>query len=319
MDWTARLRLRNLQMLLSLAQTQNISRSAAALNTTQPGLSKWLRELEADVGLLLFERHARGLKPTSHGEALIAHAKRIEAHLDVARDDMAAMRDGGSGRVVVGASGASASDTVPLAVLKLTQLLPQASIKLVESTTDRLLDLLGDGDLDLVVGRSSRNLPVIEIRSETLYVEPIHFVARPRHPLFGERTLDWDDLFAYRWLVWPKGTPIRDSFDDALAAAGRTLPARVVEFELGDAQSHLAQQQRHDRSRLIPGGDAFRPYERHAHRTAQAGGVWHRDHVLARGRGRSRGRGGDARLLAGGCGRAVGTGGGTEITRSAMM
>jgi DNA-binding transcriptional LysR family regulator len=229
MDWTARLRLRNLQMLLSLAQTRNISRSAAALNATQPGLSKLLRELEADIGLPLFERHARGLKPTSYGEVLIAHARRIKAHLDVARDDMAAMRDGGSGRVVVGASGASASDTVPLAVLKLTQRMPQASIKLVESTTDRLLGLLDDGDLDVVVGRSSRNLPVTEIRSETLYVEPIHFVARPRHPLFGKQTLDWDDLFAYRWLVWPKGTPIRDSFDDALASAGHTLPALVVE------------------------------------------------------------------------------------------
>ena len=71
MDWTGRLRLRNLQMLLSLAQTQNISRSAVALNTTQPGLSKWLRELETDIGLPLFERHARGLKPTPYGEALI--------------------------------------------------------------------------------------------------------------------------------------------------------------------------------------------------------------------------------------------------------
>ena len=119
MDWTARPALRNLQMLLNWC----IRRTSAAPprhSTPRNRPSKWLRELEADVGLLLFERHARGLKPTSHGEALIAHAKRIEAHLDVARDDMAAMRDGGSGRVVVGASGASASDTVPLAVLKLT-------------------------------------------------------------------------------------------------------------------------------------------------------------------------------------------------------
>ena len=78
-DWTHRLRLRNLQMLLSLAQTRNMSHSAQALHTTQPGLSKWLKELEADVGLPLFERHARGIHPTPYGEALIAHARRIEA------------------------------------------------------------------------------------------------------------------------------------------------------------------------------------------------------------------------------------------------
>ena len=72
MDWTHRLRLRNLKMLLSLDQTRNISHSAAMLNTTQPGLSKWLKDLEDDIGLPLFERHARGLRPTPHGDVLIA-------------------------------------------------------------------------------------------------------------------------------------------------------------------------------------------------------------------------------------------------------
>lgn len=95
-DWTHRLRLRNLQTLLSLAQTGNMSQTAEALNTTQPGLSKWLRELEEDIGLPLFERHARGLRPTPYGQALIDHARRIEAHLDTARDEMLLLREGGN-------------------------------------------------------------------------------------------------------------------------------------------------------------------------------------------------------------------------------
>ena len=58
MDWTHRLRLRHLQVLLSLAGTGNLSQSAVVLATTQPALSKWLKELEEDVGLPLFERCA---------------------------------------------------------------------------------------------------------------------------------------------------------------------------------------------------------------------------------------------------------------------
>src|SRR5260370_41586925 len=115
MDWTYRLRLRHLQVLLSLARTGNLSQSAIALNTTQPALSKWLKELEEDVGLPLFERHARGLRPTSNGEALIEHARRIEAHLDTARDDMQALRGGGSGLVPIRTAGVSAADSVALA------------------------------------------------------------------------------------------------------------------------------------------------------------------------------------------------------------
>ena len=128
MDWTYRLRLRHLQVLLSLASTGNLSQSAAALNTTQPALSKWLKELEEDVGLPLFERHARGLRPTSYGEALIEHARRIEARLDIARDDMQALRAGGSGLVSIGTSGVSAADTVPLAVSRLLERMPRASM-----------------------------------------------------------------------------------------------------------------------------------------------------------------------------------------------
>src|SRR5690606_10514511 len=101
-DWTDRIRLRNLRFLLSLAQTRNLSRSAAALHTTQPGLSKWLKDLESDVGLTLFERHARGLTPTVHGQALIEHARRIEAQLDRAAADMNILREGGAGHVEIG-------------------------------------------------------------------------------------------------------------------------------------------------------------------------------------------------------------------------
>lgn len=229
MDWTHRLRLRNLQMLLSLADTGNMSQSAELLNTTQPGLSKWLKDLEADIGLPLFERQARGLRPTPYGEALIEHARRIEAQLDTARDDLLGMREGGSGLVVVGTSGASAADTVPLATLFLLQRMPRAQVRLVETTMDRLMTQVARSELDIVVGRSAPELQDPALRTESLYMEPIHFVARPRHPVLTRQTLDWADLLAYRWVIWPRGTPIRNALETALATAGQALPPDCVE------------------------------------------------------------------------------------------
>lgn len=229
MDWTDRLRLRHLRMLLTLAETGNMSQSAATLNTTQPALSKWLRELEEDIGLPLFERHARGLRPTVHGAALVEHARRIDAHLDTARDDMRAMRDGGSGQVAIGTSGASAADTVPLAMAQLLQHLPGARVRLVESTMNLLMPQLVRGELDIVVGRSSPEYQERQVGAETLYMEPIHFVARPQHPLCTRGTPDWAALCHYRWIVWPRGTPIRNAFEAALAAAAQVLPADCVE------------------------------------------------------------------------------------------
>ncbi|TKC86755.1 LysR family transcriptional regulator [Trinickia terrae] len=229
MDWTYRLRLRHLQVLVSLAETGNLSQSAAALNTTQPALSKWLKELEADVGLPLFERHARGLRPTAYGESLIEHARRIEAHLDGARDDMQALLDGGSGLVTIGTSGVASGDTVPLAVAGLLQRLPRAQVRLVESTMNLLIPQLVRGELDIVVGRSAPDNADPQIEAEILYMEPIHFVCRPQHPLGEKGTVDWEDLLAYPWIVWPRGTPVRTAFETALAAAGQTMPSRCVE------------------------------------------------------------------------------------------
>ncbi len=229
MDWTHRLRLRNLQLLISLSKTQNISHTAIELGISQPALSKWLKELEDDLGLTLFERHARGLKPTPQGQALIEHARRIEGQLDLARDEMAVIRDGGRGLVTIGTSGASAADTVPLSVLKLLAHSPRTQVRLVESTMDRLLEQLSRGELDIVVGRSLPGGSSTAIGTEELYLEPIHLVARQRHPLFSKPDLQWADLMAYRWVLWPRGTPIRNALEAAATQAGQIVPANHVE------------------------------------------------------------------------------------------
>ncbi|WP_175811472.1 LysR family transcriptional regulator [Burkholderia contaminans] len=229
MDWTHRLRLRHLQVLLSLAGTGNLSQSAVALATTQPALSKWLKELEEDVGLPLFERHARGLRPTPYGEALIEHARRVEAQLDVARDDMAALREGGSGLVTIGTSGVAAADTVPLAVSQLLKRMPRAQVRLTESTMNQLMPQLARSELDIVVGRSGSTSVDPLLHAEALYVDPVVFVARPGHALAGATSVGWNDVLAYSWIVWPSGTPVHNALEAALSAAGRVRPPHCVE------------------------------------------------------------------------------------------
>lgn len=229
MDWTHRLRLRNLQVLVSLAETGNISHSALQLNTTQPGLSKWLKELESDVGLPLFERLPRGLRLTAYGETLLTHARRIEAEVDRARDQMESLRAGSSGQVVIGTSGAAASETVPAAVLALLRDMPQAHVRIVEATMDRLMTQLERGELDVVVGRAAAEYVDSRLQSEQLYAEPLRFVVREGHPLKSRRGLAWPELLAYRWLLWPKGTPIRAALDAALERAGHSAPADHLE------------------------------------------------------------------------------------------
>ena len=116
---------------------------------------------------------------------LIAHARRIDNQLDRARGDMEALREGGSGRVIIGASGVAASDTVPLALIRVLERMPKARVSLVEGTTDRLTAQLEEGVLDLVLGRAEPEFVTPTLESELLFFDGIHFMVRPGHPLLN--------------------------------------------------------------------------------------------------------------------------------------
>lgn len=229
-DWTSRIRLRNLRFLLSLAQTRNLSHSAAALHTTQPGLSKWLKDLENDIGLTLFKRHARGLTPTVNGQVLIAHARRIEAQLDRAVNDMKILSEGNGGHVALGASGIAATEAGPRAVLEMATRMPDLRIDLVEGTMDLLLDMLSQGDLDIVIGQTADESETLSLfGAEILYTDTADLVVGCEHPLTRLSKISWDDVQNYRWIVWPKGSPIRRALELALATAGHSLPSNYIE------------------------------------------------------------------------------------------
>ncbi|WP_163535730.1 LysR family transcriptional regulator, partial [Klebsiella pneumoniae] len=84
----ARLKTRQLLLLIALAEEGNIHRAAAALNMTQPAASKLLRELEAMLDVQLFERMPRGMRPTRYGDALIRHARAVVGSLDQAQEEV---------------------------------------------------------------------------------------------------------------------------------------------------------------------------------------------------------------------------------------
>ncbi|WP_298718065.1 LysR substrate-binding domain-containing protein [uncultured Oceanisphaera sp.] len=229
MDWTKRLRLKHLHLLINLAETGNLSDTARLSHTTQPGLSKWLKELEEDIGSPLFERHSRGLTPTVMGQALISHARRIVTEMSRAQHNLEALQEGSSRTIAIGTSPASAPSFVPAAITKFLGIHPKARMEIQESTMNSLLEKLELGQLDVVVGRLDNYQPRQTLRSEMLYSEPLRIIARPGHPLAQHTSLSWDDLYQYEWIVWPHGTPIRSKLDIALTAAGRKPPAYRVE------------------------------------------------------------------------------------------
>jgi len=229
MSWTKRLRFNHLNLLVVLAETGSLSEAARTTHTTQPALSRWIKELEEDVGSQLFERHARGITPTPAGKMLLTYAQRITSQAKRAQQNIDALKEGSSRSVAIGTSPASAPSFVPAAIARFLKQHPNSKIKFYENTMNALIAKLELGELDLVVGRLDNYQPQPDMQSEVLYKERICIVSRLSHPLAQRGKLSWDDLYQYDWIVWPEGTPIRSKLDIALTTSGRKPPNYRIE------------------------------------------------------------------------------------------
>src|SRR5437868_5707686 len=149
----ARLRTRHLLLLSAIGEEGNICRAAAMLNMSQPAASRLLRELEDIIGADLFERQARGVKANWYGEALIRHARNALSSLTEAAAEIDALKAGRTGQVNVGSIPGPAAGLVPRAVVRVARDYPLVRVHVAVDTSDRLVQLLGEGRIDIMVGR----------------------------------------------------------------------------------------------------------------------------------------------------------------------
>lgn len=229
MEWTQRLRMRQLYLLVALYETRNVSHTAAQMGVTQPGLSKWLGELEEDLNVKLFKRNSRGLVPTEFCSALVLHARAIIGELDRTQTTIRLMSNGISGNLVVGSTPTVATSVVPRAARALGKRYPDAFVRVVEDRLDLLLPQLLEGRMDFVVTRTDQARLESGLRCDVLYPEHISIVVGTQHPLARKRKVDWADVLRHPWITPPKTSPIRRELEHELALAGQPTPRYRVE------------------------------------------------------------------------------------------
>lgn len=220
MDWTQRLRIRQLHVLAELYRSRNMSHTAVRLNMTQPALSKWLAELEADLGVALFERHPKGLVPTPYSDMLIGHAKTILAEIDRTQQDLELMTAGVVGHLALGATpGVAASDRLAKTVSSVLKQYPRAYITIAEGVLQEMVQKLQEGELDFVVGRMDARVSCEALTYYALHDDSIRVVAALDHPLANKPALTWADTRPYRWVGMPRGSQLWNELDFERAVA----------------------------------------------------------------------------------------------------
>jgi DNA-binding transcriptional LysR family regulator len=225
----ARLKTRQLLLLIALDDYRNIHRAAEELHMTQPAASKQIKDLEEMLDVRLFERLPRGMEPTIYGETMIRHARMALTSLALAHDDIVTLKAGLSGQVEVGAIMAPAMALLPRAIARVKEEAPLLRIGVQLETSNLLLDKLQHGTLDFMVGRIFDTIDTSGLIYEELTEEPACAVVRPGHPLLDNPRLQLKDIAALPWILPPHGSILRYRFDMMFRRAGLEPPANVVD------------------------------------------------------------------------------------------
>lgn len=225
----ARLKTRQLLLLVALAEEGNIHRAAQVLSMTQPAASKLLKDLEDVLEVPLFERLPRGMRPTWYGETMIRHARMALASLNQAHDELNALKTGHYGQVGIGAITSPGLTLLPAAVAQVKQEHPSLRVSLDIETSPVLLDRLDQGKLDIVIGRLFAEHNKDHLRYEPLTEERVCAVTRPGHPLMTTSGLTLRDVLASGWIVPPAGSVLRHRFDLMFQQDGLAPPLNTIE------------------------------------------------------------------------------------------
>ncbi|MFD4140988.1 LysR family transcriptional regulator [Streptomyces sp. NPDC058572] len=131
----------------------SISSAAQALGYTQSALSRQIASLETYLRSSLLHRHARGVRPTPAGAALLEHATAILAQFDRAEQEVTAVARYGTAaaRIRVGAVPSASAALLPEALSAFAAERPAVRVEFTEDVSPRLLPGLLDGELDVAV------------------------------------------------------------------------------------------------------------------------------------------------------------------------
>jgi LysR family transcriptional activator of glutamate synthase operon len=217
--------LRHVRYFLAVARHAQFTRAAEELHIVQPALSQQIKQLEQELGVVLFERGSRNVDLTPAGQAFLSRAERILADVE---NTMAEMRDFSKalhGRVAIGSM-----FSLGLGPLQLPSMLaafharyPEVQVILREGITNTLLRQVQTGEIDIALTDLSIADSLADFAVEPITSEPLVALVGPEHPLAHRTSVRLGELSHERFIRLTIGSPSRAKhLIDACQAEGFT-------------------------------------------------------------------------------------------------
>lgn len=234
--------LRQLRAFLAVARQQHFRRAAESLHLSQPAVSRYIADLEAELGIRLFDRTTREVLPTEAGRYLESAIGRVLDELEGVLSHLHTESERKRGKVHVASVPTLSAGLMPRCIADCAARYPELTIQLHDQAQTMVLDSVRGGEVDFGVAIDP---PLTgEFDSECLLRDPFVLVCRPDHPLARLDKVPWRKLQGQPLILLDYSSGSRRLIDHALAShgieanvvqqTGHTLTAfRMVEAGLG--------------------------------------------------------------------------------------
>ena len=180
--------LRRLRYFIAVAEELSFSRAAQRLRMSQPPLSNQIKQLEEELGVLLFDRTSRGVRMTGAGELLLEEARRIFVQVDQTVRVVQRVGYGEVGRLTLGFVPSSSNETLPPILQRLGDRFPGIELFLREMRPDLIVRQLHDKQID--AGFLYLPLEDTSLHIERVAREPLVLALPETHALAAEPRVD---------------------------------------------------------------------------------------------------------------------------------
>jgi DNA-binding transcriptional LysR family regulator len=194
--------LRHLQYFITVAEELHFSRAAEKLHIAQPPLSQQIRQLEAELGLKLFERTKRKVELTVAGKAFLLEARRVFQQIEKAVEVAQQAARGEIGRLIIGFNSSATYSVLPKILRRFRRANPQIELILNELTTSQQLEHLNCQKIDL--GLLYLPLPESDrLRYLRVHQEPLIVAISATNPLAVQAQISLNQLSQESFILPP--------------------------------------------------------------------------------------------------------------------
>jgi LysR family hca operon transcriptional activator len=222
--------LRHLRYFVAVADAGNLTVAAQRmLHTSQPSLSRQIRDLENEVGAQLLTRRARGIELTPAGRAFLDHARAVLSQVEAAAVAVRLVAHPSKPCFTMGFLTGHELTWMPEALQILRDELPNIDVMISSQYSPLLADGLSKGKIDAAFLRRERGAPDLAFR--LLVKEPLVVVLPGNHRLAALKDISPKDLMGETFVIVSQTAPVlRGVIDNYLKRSGiRITPAHEAD------------------------------------------------------------------------------------------